>query len=109
MKKLTLEFFAARFGFGVDELSYGIGNVNGENIPVILVKNQAIFINIKEDCFHPKEIPNLEMKFEECDFSEDSEGYIFETSSAKIILTRDEVERFYAGKYYSQSTEKYIG
>lgn len=106
---LSLALFAARFGLSEQDLSYGIGNINGENIPVILVKNKGIFINILEDNLCPKEIPNLRITLKECTFCESSNEYIFKTPDSQIIFTHHEIEKFYASKYYSKSTETYIG
>lgn len=107
-KLLSLEIFALRFGFSEEELSYGIAFINDEKFPVILVKDKPVFINIREDVLYPTEIPNIEITFSECSLTENVDECIFEAPEAKIALNFEEVEKFYAGKYCTEATRKYI-
>ncbi|MDR0332384.1 MAG: hypothetical protein LBI15_02880 [Dysgonamonadaceae bacterium] len=104
-KILSLEFFAERFGLVAEQLSYGIGKMGKEVFPVILVEGSSVFIHIEEDVFYPRKLPDVTFTFTECDFYEEDDGYVFSVPHLESIkLSRESIERYYAGKYYSEST-----
>ncbi len=105
---LSLKFFAVRFGFCEEDLSYGVAHINGIITPVILVKNKQLYIHITDDCLRPKELPRIVCRLEECSFSMNESQYIFKTKDDVFSLEVKDVEKFYSAKYYSEATEKYV-
>jgi hypothetical protein len=109
MKILSLQFFAVRFGLKEEELSYGIGIINGEErIPAILIKGKRAFIDVRSDIISPTDIPCVNIRFEPCSLTEGPGGYVFETEGHRVVLSRDSIEKYYATKYFSAATEKYV-
>lgn len=104
-KLLSLEFFSDRFGLDVKDLSYGTGQAGEEIFPVILINDKNFFINIYEDKFCPKHLPNINIILENCQFTELAGEYLFE-SSISIILQHHQIEEFYSLKYFCPGTKR---
>ena len=114
---LSLDLFAKRFGLEDKKLSYGIITIAGEDKPVVHIEGEELFISLPSDSILPTE--TLGIQIEKCELVEvyDDEkfdekilvGYSFEAPSGKeILVSLEEVEKFYANKYFSFATLKYI-
>lgn len=113
---LSLKMFASRFGLDIEELAWGIRIIDKKEkqdfdfSPVILIKDKQGYISIEDDRLEPKLFPTLEYIFEPATLEEDINhtNYIFKSANAKIYLKKESVDKFYAAKFYSSNTEKYI-
>ncbi len=113
-KLFSLEIFASRFGFKLEELEWGIRTVERKEktdldlSPVVLLKDRQGYICINNDRIEPKLFPNLEYVFEPAALQEDDKNYIFIGKTLKTYLDKEATKKFYAARYYSSDTEKYI-
>lgn len=106
---LSLEIFAHRFQLPLEDLSYGIAQIANLKKAVILVKNKLVFIDVMRDRITPKEMPNIDISFEDAELSFEEDNFIFKSECNEIKLTKYSVEEFYSIKYYSEATKLYLG
>ena len=105
---MSLEFFAVRFGLSAEELSYGMMHIGELHSAVIIAKEKNIIIDVCQDIMMPTELPGVDLNIEEVTFEETTDSYVFKAEKLKVSILKEEMERFYANRYYSEATETYI-
>ncbi|MFV0626082.1 MAG: hypothetical protein ACK5N8_01875 [Alphaproteobacteria bacterium] len=111
----SLDLFSSRYNIPIENLSWGIRIQENENVSssfkttvVVLIKDQKGYINIENDKIEPEQLPCFDFTFEDADMSESDKEYIFLSANSQIKILKESIAAFYASKYFSKETIKYI-
>lgn len=100
---MTLDFFSQRFNIRRELMSWGLQKVTTEEniiyLPVVVIANSQIYVDIKKDCFASKNsIYGRTAELLPAKMEETPSSYRFSAENAQYIYTKEDVQDFYSRK-----------
>lgn len=101
---MSLEFFSKRFNIKKELMSWGLQKITVEEqtsyAPVVIIKDSQVFIDIRKDCFSPRNsVYGRTAELLPATMEETEEAYIFSAKDdAEYIFTKEDVKALYERK-----------
>ena len=109
---MSLKFFARHFNFPIKALQWGIVKWTikeaSEAVCAVLVKGGLLYIDILENKIRQSICINTTLELIPCELLELDNMYIFHSEGCSLSLEKEIVTEFYADKFFSKATEKYM-